>query len=355
LLLLAAPAEGMGLAPELKLVIKHTFLEYVGDEKTSPFLSCTRPRAVTDPSTFDDLCYGEVRQHFHDDSADVASSSSGSTGSCEPDILQAPSANCVLFPLGSLETLEGSPDFAPLSSWWPAEEWSMGMLPEAAGQHCAWPEHCGDGDWWASMAYDTGMAMPGDCNQPLATIYEQYHVNCESMDQAYTCTDTTEVVQAKPYVLKELESSGGAKETRTTIMIRDLPESFTRTSLLRLLGAQGFFGRFDFLYLPVDFRRQQNLGYALINLVSPSEALRFSKHFDGFSQWDVPTEKICNVGWCSPQQGLEAHVDRYRNSPVMHESVPEEWRPLLLSYGVPIAFPPPTHKIKAPKVKGMNL
>jgi hypothetical protein len=348
----------MGLAPELKLVIKHTFLEYVGDEKASPAHKRTRPRAVTDPSSCDDLCYGEVRKHFHDDSADLdsSSSSSGSTVSLEPHVLQASSANSVLFQLGSLVTPEGTPlqcPSDPFSTWWQDEEWSMGALPEAVDQHYVWTGHGGDGHWWGTMAYETGVITSSDCNHHLDTIYEQYHANC--LEQAYTRGDSAEVVQAKPSVLKELDSSGAGKETRTTVMIRELPECITRTSLLRLLGAEGFFGRFDFLYLPVDFKRQQNLGYALVNLVSPSEALRFCKHFDGFSQWDVPTDKICNVGWCSPQQGLEAHVERYRNSPVMHESVPEEWRPLLLSHGVAVSFPAPTQKIKAPKVKGMNL
>lgn len=353
----------MGLPPvETKLVIKRTFLEYVGDgvvgeEKSSH--GNPRPRAVTDPSTFDDLCYDKVRKHFHDDSTNSAcSSSSGSISAGEPDILQVSSPNRLPFPIGSLATPEGTPlqcPTVPYSPWWPEEEWSMSLLPEAVAPQYAWPEHS-DGDWWGSMAYDTSMMMPGDCNNHLATIYEQYNMTCEGMEQAYTCPDANEAVQAKPHVPKEEQlASLGAKETRTTVMIRDIPETFTRTSLLRLIGAQGFFGRFDFLYLPVDFKRQQNLGYALVNLVSPSEALRFTKHFDGFSRWDVPTEKICSVGWCSPQQGLEAHVERYRNSPVMHESVPEEWRPLLLSHGVPIAFPAPTQKIKAPKVKGMNL
>jgi hypothetical protein len=318
----------------LKLVIKHTFLEYVGDEKTLPTHRRNRRRAVTDPSIFDDLCYGEVRKLFHDSSDVTPSSSSGSTCGDE-----SPYSDGAVCPLGELETPEGTPlhcHAAAVSFWWPEEEWSVSFLPEAVGQRHTWPDHCGDEDWWASVAYDAGMVMPGDCSQQLATIYEQYHASCESVEQ-------------------EMQSSREAKETRTTVMMRDLPESFTRTSLLRLLSDQGFFGRFDFLYLPVDFKRHQNLGYALINLVSPSEALRFCKHFDGFSRWDTPTERICKVSWCSPQQGLEAHVERYRNSPVMHASVPEDWRPLLLTHAVPIAFPAPTQKIKAPKVKGMNL
>ena len=30
--------------------------------------------------------------------------------------------------------------------------------------------------------------------------------------------------------------------------------------------------------------------------------------------------QVCQVGWSGPHQGFLAHVERYRNSPVMHKS-----------------------------------
>merc|ERR1719359_971583 len=96
-------------------------------------------------------------------------------------------------------------------------------------------------------------------------------------------------------------SAGGAeteaKETRTTVMLRGLPETSTRAAVLQLLDAQGFFGRYNFVYLPVDFKHSRNLGYALVNLVSPAEAVRFIRHFEGFAEWGVPSDKVCNVEW----------------------------------------------------------
>jgi len=143
-------------------------------------------------------------------------------------------------------------------------------------------------------------------------------------------------------------------ETRTSIMLKGLPETYKRSTVLQLLETEGFSGSFDFVYVPIEFKQLKILGYVLINLVSPTEALRFFKHFEGFSDWGLPCDSIGTVAWCSPTQGLKAQIERYRNSPVMHESVPEEWRPLLFACGVPKPFPAPTMTIKAPRLKRLQ-
>lgn len=144
------------------------------------------------------------------------------------------------------------------------------------------------------------------------------------------------------------------EEFWTTVMIRNLPNSYTRQRLLDLLDAEGFAGRYDFVYLPIDFASSVNLGYAFIDLVLPEDARCFMDHFTGFSEWAVGSEKVCLVSWSSPHQGLEQHVDRYRSSPVMHSSIPEDWKPLIFLNGVRVPFPPPTKHIKAPKVRGRS-
>jgi len=48
-------------------------------------------------------------------------------------------------------------------------------------------------------------------------------------------------------------------------------------------------------------------------------------------------------------QGLEANIERYRNSPTMHELVPDAYRPMLFVNGQQVAFPAPTKKIKPPR------
>merc|ERR1712113_1012642 len=58
--------------------------------------------------------------------------------------------------------------------------------------------------------------------------------------------------------------------SRTTVMLRNLPNHYTADLVLAMLDAEGFAGLFDFLYLPIDLKSHACLGYAFINLVHPS-------------------------------------------------------------------------------------
>jgi hypothetical protein len=135
---------------------------------------------------------------------------------------------------------------------------------------------------------------------------------------------------------------------RTSVMLRNLPNSYTRNLLMKLLDDEGFAGKYDFIYLPIDFKTRLSLAYAFINLVDAEESKRFWAHFNGFSNWAVPSHKIASVNW-SEFQGLPRHIERYRSSPVMHEGVPDEYKPVLLSGGQRIAFPQPMERVRAPR------
>jgi hypothetical protein len=141
----------------------------------------------------------------------------------------------------------------------------------------------------------------------------------------------------------------------TTIMLRNVPRSLTRTMLLAELESQGFAGKFDFVYLPVDFedsaRCGQNFGHAFVNFVGPHDAARARECFTGFVAWAVECEKPCEALWREQCQGLTAHIQKYRNSALMHESVPDDNKPVVFVDGVRRPFPAPTQSIKAPKMR----
>lgn len=71
----------------------------------------------------------------------------------------------------------------------------------------------------------------------------------------------------------------------------------------------------------------------------------------GFKKWRVPSKKICEVRLCGPWPDLEAHIERYRNSSVMHHSVPEEFKPVLFENGKQIPFPKLSKAPKAPQIR----
>jgi hypothetical protein len=137
----------------------------------------------------------------------------------------------------------------------------------------------------------------------------------------------------------------------TTVMMRNLPNNMTREALIDIIDAEGFRDCYDFFYLPLDFKNMVGLGYSFVNLLDPETARRFHAHFSGFSEWgpSVSSEKVCEVSWSNALQGRDAHIERYRNSPVMHESMLDEAKPMLFENGKRLTFPEPTKRIRVPK------
>jgi len=136
-------------------------------------------------------------------------------------------------------------------------------------------------------------------------------------------------------------------EARTTVMLRNMPNNYSRKMLVELMDTEGFAGQYDFVYLPIDFETRACLGYAFINMTSSSAAMRFWRVFDGFSRWSIPSRKVSGVSWSGPHQGFDAHIERYRNSSIMSDATPDEYKPAIFRDGVRIPFPAPTRKLRA--------
>lgn len=149
----------------------------------------------------------------------------------------------------------------------------------------------------------------------------------------------------------------------TTLMLGNLPNSYNRMDLLNMLNQEQFAGLYDFVYLPIDLRTNSNLGYAFVNVTDAEHVPKFWNKFQGYSNWNIPSGKVCNVKWSDagsnwgadnrmlPSQGLMANIERYRNSPIMHYTVPDECKPVLLSRGERVQFPSPTKAIRAPRMR----
>lgn len=140
-------------------------------------------------------------------------------------------------------------------------------------------------------------------------------------------------------------------ENRTTVMLRNIPREYSPAMVLDLMDNAGFSRRYNFFYLPVDFTRGVVLGYALVCCRSPADAAELLEWFQGFRRWAVPSSCICEASWSQPRQSLRDHIERYRSSPVMHPSVPDEYKPALFVDGKRVPFPAPTKAIRRPRVR----
>lgn len=132
--------------------------------------------------------------------------------------------------------------------------------------------------------------------------------------------------------------------------MRNIPNKYTKSTLLSLIQTE-FSGKFDFFYLPIDFRSKSNMGYCFVNFEKPEHAQKFMIHFTDFNRWQFNSNKKAQVIWSQPFQGLAGHIDRYRNSPVMHDSVEEEYKPSVFLNGDVFPFPQGVQSVEPPKLR----
>lgn len=163
--------------------------------------------------------------------------------------------------------------------------------------------------------------------------------------------DRTEAEHAAP-AWTQAPAEPQEPQEHTTVMMRNVPRCYTRDMLERLINNHGFGDKVDFLFLPRDFATGDNQGYAYVNFVDMLDGARFQDTFHGFSRWWFSwCNEVCEVGRSQFEQGLQENIRRYRNSPVMHESVPDGFRPVIFANGVRQPFPPPTKKLRPPRTK----
>ena len=90
-----------------------------------------------------------------------------------------------------------------------------------------------------------------------------------------------------------LDDIASGKDTRTTIMIRNIPIKYTDEILNDTF--KDFHGKYDCLYMPYDYEKNGNKGYAFINFVNPLHILLFYEKFNGKKWMHFESNKICEL------------------------------------------------------------
>jgi len=151
------------------------------------------------------------------------------------------------------------------------------------------------------------------------------------------------------------QEEGTARQTttKTTLMLCNIPLHYCRDMIMDVLQSEGFVDHVTLIYVPQNLRTLSNFGYAFVDFDSVTVAEECKTRLNGFTTWNEPSERVLGIEW-SDAQGLDANIERYRNSPIMHEIVQDESKPAMFKNGVRVTFPEPTKSIRAPRLRKLK-
>lgn len=95
---------------------------------------------------------------------------------------------------------------------------------------------------------------------------------------------------------------------------------------MRALDELGFWGTYDFIYLPFDWASGCNRGYAFINFTKKEHAKRFKTEFEGY-QLTPTSDKICLVA-SATTQGFKRLRDKFSGNHEVNQR-PRFQRPIM--------------------------
>lgn len=105
-------------------------------------------------------------------------------------------------------------------------------------------------------------------------------------------------------------------DIRTTCMIKNIPNNYSIQVLEKFIN-KTHWGKYDFLYLRMDFEHRCNAGYAFINFRSPDDVLTFYRIIDGKNWVSGLSKKIARLSYAKIQ-GFNTLVEKFKNSSI-HE------------------------------------
>ncbi|KAM7507679.1 hypothetical protein LguiA_018132 [Lonicera macranthoides] len=145
--------------------------------------------------------------------------------------------------------------------------------------------------------------------------------------------------QWRPRSSKSAAAGGGGQNWgsgKTTVMIKNIPNQMRRKLLIEFIDKlcdEDSHLAYDFLYLPMDFVRKNNYGYAFVNFTSTFAAKKIKEVLNGYKWGCIQTDsgsflshKVCEMT-LAKIQGREALVRHFQNTTFRCEST--DWLPVV--------------------------
>ena len=123
----------------------------------------------------------------------------------------------------------------------------------------------------------------------------------------------TPIEERAKYVIN-LEKIINEKDQRTTLMIKNIPRNIMQSFLMDIINKK-FEGLFNFFYLPIDFIKKENAGYAFINFKNSKNIVDFYIEFNE-KPWPFCPNRKCFISYARIQ-GFRAITQHFSSSNIM--------------------------------------
>ena len=90
------------------------------------------------------------------------------------------------------------------------------------------------------------------------------------------------------------------KDKRTTLMLRNIPNKYKLDDLVKEID-KSFWGKYDYINLPIDYERKLNLGYAFINFVDPWHIILFYETYHNKRWMRYKSDKKMDMAYADKQ------------------------------------------------------
>lgn len=115
------------------------------------------------------------------------------------------------------------------------------------------------------------------------------------------------------YVIN-LEKIINETDQRTTLMIKNIPRNIIQSYLMEIINKK-FKNLFNFFYLPIDFIKKENAGYAFINFKNSKHIVDFYIEFNE-KPWPFCQNRKCFISYARIQ-GFRAITQHFSSSNIM--------------------------------------
>eukprot|EP00929_Paragymnodinium_shiwhaense_P001885 TRINITY_DN10208_c0_g1_i1.p1 TRINITY_DN10208_c0_g1~~TRINITY_DN10208_c0_g1_i1.p1 ORF type:complete len:603 (-),score=177.79 TRINITY_DN10208_c0_g1_i1:151-1959(-) len=108
------------------------------------------------------------------------------------------------------------------------------------------------------------------------------------------------------------DSQASLPEGCQTVMVQGLPSFYTQRCFMKYINMVGFFGRYDFLYMPLTAKKCTR-GFAFVNFTTTQDAQEFYKMLHGYKISSKEPQPLYLTA--AKHQGLEENARQCRRKP----------------------------------------